>query len=186
MKGLIICGLNLLALLPLCAQSRRDITERHIKSAVLQTTDYRKKNEKTETVFTRYDKKGNVLEYKEWEGDSVLVKWERSTYDKRGHETQTERLDAKGAVTKKITRRFDRYGNELERLEYDGAGVLTEKELSTFNQFREETLQTTYDGAGHVIRTTEFEYDSKGMLLSKKVFNSEHKPLTTRVFKYEY
>lgn len=167
------------------AQSKTQITDRHIKTIVYKTIDTRKGNS-TKTTLARYDKKGNTVELIEYSEDSVITKWEKSAYTKQGDELWQQVLDKDGKQLSKAVYNYDGFDNVTEELNYDANNTLSEKTTYTYDKFNDKTAEEVYDKDGKLKQRTAYTYESKGMLKSKVIYNADGKIIYSRNYKYEY
>ena len=79
----------------------RDIAERKIRLETIRNEDVRKKGSRVEWTAKTYDKRGHLLETKEFDKDSIVSRWERNTYNRQGKEVNHETLDSLGQLVKR-------------------------------------------------------------------------------------
>lgn len=168
------------------AQKKNQIAERNIKYMTQHTVDNRKDNKSEKTIFSRYDKDGNVIEQIEYNEDSSITKWEKHSFYKNGEENLFLELDAVGKQKKKVIGIFDAFGNKSEEVIYNANDSLIEKTVFEYNNFNDKVAETVYDKNGEMKTKAVFEYESKGMLKSKILSNAENVVIYERTYKYGY
>lgn len=168
------------------AQKKNQIADRNIKYMTQHTVDNRRDNKSEKTIFSRYDKDGNVIEQIEYNEDSSIAKWEKYSFYKNGEENLLLELDPNGKQKKKVIGTFDSFGNKIEEMTFNAEDSLIEKTVYSFNNFNEKVAETTYDKNGKIKTKAVFEYESKGMLKSKTVYNAENAVIYLRTYKYGY
>lgn len=168
------------------AQRKNQVAERHIKIITQHIIDNRKEIKSEKLTFTRYDKKGNVIEQMEFNEDSTISKWEKYNFNKNGDQIFFQELDQKGKQKRKIIDVYDAFGNNTEARTYNSQDSLTEKSIYTYNNFNDKISETIYDKDDKLKSKEVYEYESKGMIKSKMVYNADNKIIYTRTYKYDY
>lgn len=182
------CLIITICLLTTCifAQKKNQIADRNIKYITQHTVDNRKDNKSEKTIFSRYDKDGNVTEQIEYNEDSTIAKWEKHSFFKDGEEILFLELDPSGKQKKKVVGTFDAFGNKTEELTYNAEDTLIEKTIFAYNNFSDKISESVYDKNGKLKSKVTYEYESKGMLKNKIMYNADNVVIYVRTYKYGY
>jgi len=201
-----------LSVFNLFSQTRQQIKNRKIKSVLIRWEDFRKDSVSKKSERTKYDHKGNPIEIIEYDERGNIVKWEKASYDKhgnrtsseqlnpfgktikkiitnynrKGNETYYERMDSSGNTVKKVVTSYDKWGNVGERLETGSNGEITAWEKLKYNSYDDKISEISLDKNGNEIRKALYDYDGKGMLKSKKIYDEKGALIYSRDYTYEY
>jgi len=186
MKELFFVSLLFFGLSVSYAQTRNQLADRKIKTLTQQIADKRKEGRQSRTIFSRYDKRGNTIEYIEYLEDSTIAKWEKFSFNKKGDEVFYQELDKKGRQRKKTISVFDSFGNKTEEKIYNAQDSLIEHIFYTFNNFNIKTKEENFDGEGKMKTKAIYRHDRKGMIVEKIIYNAADEVIYTRTYKYEY
>lgn len=177
----------LLALLcsnTLIAQSVKDIVDRKIETVYSKTVDNRKNQKSIKHLLTQYDKHGNIIESIERNDDSIIVKWEKFKYNKHNDEIELQSLDTAGKTIKTISTSYDKWNQETEKLTTDVTGKLLEKVASTYNAENDKITETTTDKNGNITRRIVYEYDNKGLIKCRRLYDEKGELVYSKEYTY--
>lgn len=185
MKQLIFIISFLIPFLIFAQNTSKALHSRHVKSVYMTLEDdANKKNNQRE--YTRYDSKGNVIEYIEFDKDSIPTKWEQYTYNGKG-EVQTEKtLSAKGNLKSTITYDYNHLGQTTSETTTDENNKLKSKISLTYNGMGDKIQEVLTDEEGKVKETKVYEYDNKGLLTLRKTMNAKGETIIIKKYVYEY
>jgi hypothetical protein len=186
MRALYPIIILLLSILEGAAQTRSEIADRKIKQLITISTDSRKEPVQVKKTLTIYDRKGRPLEIKEWEKDSSLTAWEKFQYDSKGKVLFQQTFSADGSIQEETAYEYDRLGALVRKTLNDAKRERKEITEYQYNPQGDKTAETVKDEKGIVSRKTVFEYDNKGMLISRRTFNSEGKLIQDRTISITY
>ncbi len=194
------------------AQTKREIADRKIKSVLIKWDDTRNDSTGKKSELTKYDRRGNPIEVIEKDKTGKIVKWEKASFDKHGNKTSSEqlnpsgktikitiikydrkgneinneRIDSVGRPIKKIETTYDKWGNVIEKKETNASGEITDWEKSAYNNVNDKVSEISLDKNGKELKKAVYEYDSKGMLKSKKIYDDKEALIYSREYTYEY
>lgn len=130
MKKYIQALLILMTSATMCfAQSQKRAEKNRVHTTTIREYDYDFANPKPIIEEERvFDKRGNLLEVKEYDGDGDMKLWMQYAYDDSDNMTMESKLGTKGKVEEKIIYIY-KDGLRREKLYYDGKDRLTKKKV---------------------------------------------------------
>ncbi|OWY21362.1 hypothetical protein C7N43_21525 [Sphingobacteriales bacterium UPWRP_1] len=168
------------------AQSQNDVRERHITSVDVTATDY-KKSGQVKRSFTRYNRKGNVIEQVEYDKDGTTIEnWTRYRYNRRGRIISEAQLSPSGDTLQIIHTRYNRFRHPVETVTTNAAGQILEKEIPMYDNFHRKTEELTLSGNGTVLKRVTYQYDTKGMLIARRTYDAQGNLQYEKIWKFEY
>lgn len=165
--------------------SAKSLHNRQVKSVYMRVEDSEKEKNNARN-FTRYDAKGNVIEYIEFDKDSLPTKWQQFSYHKNGEVLTEKNLSAKGNVKKITTFDYNHLEQCVNETTTDEDGKLKSKTLISYNGMGDKMQEITTDEKGNTIETKLYEYDNKGLMTLRKTLNSKGEVINTKKYVYEY
>ncbi len=175
-------------LFPLCLlaqSSAKALHARQVKSVYMSIED-KEKDKNNQRTFTRYDAKGNVTEWVEFDKDSLPSKWQQFSYTKEGEVLTEKSLSAKGTLKKMTVYEYNHLGQCVSENTTDENGKLKSNNAISYNGMGDKTQEILTDENGKVSETKVYEYDNKGLLTSRKVLNTKGEVVITKKYVYEY
>jgi hypothetical protein len=185
MKQALIISMLLLSLSAV-AQSKREITDRAIKSITTTTVDARKGDTLFRKNISRFDKKGNVIESIDYDAKGNVKDWDQFQFNRNGDEVLHIQLSSSGQPVRKTTTAYNKWNKVEELVITDETGSVIEKTSFQYNPNNDLVEETQVDKNGAVIRRTVYTYDIKGMPLSRKIFNEKGELTYSRDYINEY
>lgn len=172
----------------LCAaQTDTQIKSRKIKVVVSKTTELKDGVAVIRIEREAFDKKGNVLERKSFSNDSVCVSWRQFEYDRRGNVLKESTLQpSNGSVKSKKEFTYNKFNDEVLVITKNSAEVIEEEIETQYNKDRRKSVVIKRDGQKKIMTTTTFEYDNKGMLVSRKTVNASGEVVVEKTISYVY
>lgn len=168
-------------------QTQRQIAARKILSVYTKTFENRKGENISKMSLTHYDKKGHVLEVVEFNKDSVKISHETYSYNRNGDEITHKIFDPISNVLKKeIQTEYDRWNRAIKEIVMNGESAIQEFATFTYNTLDDKLSETLHDPNGKMMRLTEFNYDKKGMLVSRRIFNAHGEMTYEKINAYTY
>lgn len=180
--------LFILFILPLtlwAQNSAKSLHSRQVKSVYMRVEDSEKEKNNARN-FTRYDAKGNVTEYIEFDKDSLPTKWQQFSYHKNGEVLREKNLSAKGNVKKITTFDYNHLGQCVSETTTDEDGKLKSKTAISYNGMGDKIQELTIDDKGNTTETKLYEYDNKGLLTLRKTLNAKGEVINSKKYVYEY
>lgn len=168
------------------AQSQSDIRERKIKSAKTITKDFRKGELKTRISVSVFDNHGNVIERTEFGEDSVNLGREVRKFNKRNDEIELSVFDSSGHLNSVTKSQYDKWHNLISIAKYDSKNTMLERTEIVYNNSNDKESEITTGPDGKISKSVKYEYDHKGMLISRKIFNEKGEVVFLREYEYQY
>lgn len=185
MKRFIILIIYIFPLLLFAQSTSKGLHARQVKSVYMSLEDSEKEKNNQRT-FTRYDSKGNVTEYVEFDKDSIPTKWQQFSYNKNNEVSLEKILSAKGNVKKMVAFEYNHLGQCVCETTTDETGKVKAKNTISYNGMGDKVEELTKDENGNMSETKIYEYDNKGLLTLRKTLNAKGEVVTTKKYVYEY
>jgi hypothetical protein len=169
------------------AQTETQIKSRKIKVVVSHTTEL--KDGITVRKFEResFDKKGNLIERESFSTDSLRVLWKKFEYDRKGNVLKEYTLQpSNGAVKSKKEFSYNKFNDEVLVITRNSSEAIEEEIETQYDKDRRKSVVIKRDGQKKTIATTTFEYDNRGMLISRKTVNSNGEVIVEKTISYTY
>lgn len=166
-------------------QSQRQLAERGVKRTEVRTVDARKDERSVRVVTTTYDRRGNELETLELDSLGRVMNWERHMYDRKGRELVSAVLDSTGTEAERTFIERDRWGNQVT-ITVTERGSLTERTIITYDAYGNREEERVTDATGRRVRRTTFEYEPRGLLKRRVVYDAQDRIVLDRSYEYTY
>lgn len=134
---------------------------------LIQEDSYNPDGSKGFTNIYKYDKKGNIVSVKLYDGYGGLFLRTTSEYDDNDNEIEeinyaqvAEKDKHKDVVLNKTTWQYDDKGNMVKELYYDGDSAVTKTTTYMYDNSGNKTVQEKTE-SGTSLKTT-YKYDSRG------------------------
>lgn len=138
------------------------------------TIDDIKDPENSRKIIEIIDKKGRLLQYKEFNENGKKIKDLQYQYLKK--EKTCYHLDAKDSIKYSEHWQYDRKNRVIEYTHIDRKKNITEKTITHYNKWGEKESEHLYKN-DILIKKRTFIYDQQGMLIEQKTENPEGKIL---------
>ncbi len=171
----------------ICAQTEAQIKSRKIRAVVSQSTELKDGVLSTRTECEWYDRKGNILERKIFNNDSICSSWKKFSYNRKGLIVADLTLNPTSGDVKS-TREFfyNRFDDEILSTLKNSTGVEEERIVTSYDADGKKTLITKYETGEKLVSRTSFIYDNKGMMISRITRNSKDEVISEKSIKYTY
>lgn len=167
----------------LYAQTKTQLSDRKIHKSLQKVEDFRKGN-MNKITETTYDKQGNPIEIIE-HINGQFAKHELTVYKNFNVEESVTRLDSLGKIQEVTTFLFDSFGNSMGYKTVNSAGEITEELVIELNKFNDK-IKETYFESNHTLKSfTTYDYDKKGLIKEKCIYNDLGKLIYRKVNNYE-
>lgn len=165
------------------AQSNKEVRKYKIKSIseiVIDST----KNEFRES-FYRFDKNGNIIFEEEFSKKKKFKLKNENRYNKKNQLVEQTVFNEKGEISQIIATVYDLKYPILVSI-FDKNRNLISLTENKYNGFGEKIQEITKDNSGEILVRVEYEYNNKGLKMSKKTFNSKNTLIEEKKYSYEY
>jgi len=122
---------------------------------------------------------------KKFDADSNCVQLETFQYNRKGKEIYhaiTDSIAHKKTIT---TSNYDKWNRLTEKVVSE-KNEIQERTLYSYNTFDDKTEEKVLDGLGNVKKVSQYEYDSRSMLIRKTTTNSKGEVVFDKIYRYEY
>ena len=169
------------------AQSNAQIKSRHVRTLVTLSTEEKNGVQVKRTEVNSYDRKGNLIVEKRFDQDSVCVYWKEFAYGKKGVLKEERVLNTTGTtVVSRRTFEHNRFGDEVKMISYNERNQKDEVVETIYDADRRKIQVIKRNGQNELISTTNYSYDSKGMLILRVTLNSKGEVISSRSNQYTY
>lgn len=168
------------------AQTKKEISSRGIHTVTVNTFDARKKDTTGRKNFSRFDKRGNLVEAIEYDLNGKIKSWEQLEYNQQDDETIYRELLPDGKISKTTHTRYNKWHKISDKTTMDSLGLLLEKTSYSYSNSNDLITELTSDKEGKITHQVLYKYDNKGMLLSRKILNEKGQMIYSKEYTYQY
>ncbi len=141
------------------------------KGNIIEETYYEDGILEAKTTY-KYDKKGNKIEFNQYDSDGSLVFKTTYKHDEKGNEKEKNDWNSDGSLDVKYIYKYNEKGNKIEEC-YDEDGVLLETSTFKYDEGGNETEHIEYDSKGSLLRKETCKYDKKGNRIEASDYDSD-------------
>lgn len=183
---LFVWGMLLVLPSSMHAQGSKQVRNRKVKVVRTQIKEVKKGGTQTSYQLNRYDRKGNLVLFQEWDGDSVLVRSEEMVYSKKGWLLE-KKIKGKGEeLLNWNVWEYNTWGQVIKEFEMHPDGKVKSTTLTFYDKNGDKTREEEHAENGTLVRTITYEYDDRGMISRKIITNKDGEVVFDKIIQYTY
>lgn len=153
MKPLLILSLIFFVFLA-NAQSKKNIRKFGIKVQIENVQEGKITYKSEQSV---YDSNGNEIEWIKYNKDGTIKKKRTYKYDKKNNLIEEQEFDG-NQLTRKVIYSYNNFDEKISEITYDGNGQILRKEIFTYNNKGLKSEKKVYDKNDNLISTHTYQY----------------------------
>ena len=168
------------------AQGSKQLRNRKVKQVRTQITEVKKSGAQTSYQLNVYDRKGNLVQSQEWDGDSVLVRSEEMVYAKKGWLLEKKVKGKNDELLSWNVWEYNTWGQVTKEFEMHPDGKVKSTTLTFYDKNGDKIREEEHAEYGTLVRTITYAYDDRGMIARKVITNKDGEVVFDKSIQYTY